>query len=500
MASSTYICAYSLIFFVGFVHGSTLTAPPLSVLVIGFESAYDLSLLANTLSDQGIDVTLVIPENIVDDLYENIVDVEIYQLKDSRERSTNPDDNALKFCEILFTDQNLANKIKEIQPAITVFPPLRHDGCLLPWIKMIDSMPVLLTRNGYEEMYTFERTNVALPILKDVFLARIVTNFEWIYLSSSIQNGLVKNSYNLAKKYVPDTELTKDTLYSDVRVVLWGSDTILRMNHASVTQMLLEIGCHHCRGPQPLPGELQKSLIDYRLGTIVVLLNPYYKLLIEEVAQKLPQGRQGQAVVWKMRNAIFNKEEELPKNLYLWYKIDRQDLIGNGRTRLVLSHCSDTELLEIIYHGSPVICFPRDHLEFKNAARAVQLGFAQLMDINNERMVIISENIVGFIKVMYASADYRENARKISVALRDRLNPPSDKLIYWFRYIVRTKDDSEKFLDAPVNVNTLYEDFQFFIGHCTGVLLGISITTAVLIIRYVIITERKQKSKGRYQR
>lgn len=127
MFALTYVLTTFLsIVFVDHVGGSSLTAPPLSVLVIGFEGGYDLSLLANTLSDQGIDVTLVLPENIADDLYENLIDVEVYRLKESRERRTvHPEDEALKFCDSLFDDQELSQKVQEFRATITLFPALR---------------------------------------------------------------------------------------------------------------------------------------------------------------------------------------------------------------------------------------------------------------------------------------------------------------------------------------------------------------------------------------
>ncbi|KAI4496059.1 hypothetical protein M0802_008099 [Mischocyttarus mexicanus] len=450
---------------VNFVHGSSLTTPPLSVLMVGFEDAYDLSLLANTLSDQGIDVTLIIPEQIAHDLYENLIDVEVYQLKASLEKLAYPEDHALKFCESLLKDQELSQKVQELQAAITLVPALRHDGCLLPWIKSIGSIPVILTRNANEEVYAFERTGVALPILKGAFWSRISTYLAWRSKFADVENNYVTPVFHLVKKHLPNLQISPNNLYSD-----------------------------------PLPEELQKLLIEHRLGSVVVLLDGHYKSLIKEIAQKLPQGRQGHAVVWKVGEFNFNSEEKLPVNLYPWQNVDRQDLIGNGRTRVVLSHCTDIELLEIAFHGSPVICFPRNAQESKNGARAVELGFAHVIDSNNDRTSVTNEDIISFINTIYSSTDYRENARRISVAIRDRLNPASDRLIYWLRYIARTKGDHNKFLVAPKSVSIFYEDFQLFLGFCTGAVIGVLLTGVGFLLRYIIISKKMRKSKGRYER
>lgn len=168
---------------------------------------------------------------------------------------------------------------------------------------------------------------------------------------------------------------------------------------------------------------------------------------------------------------------------------------------MVLSHCADTELLEIAFHGSPLICFPRNKQESKNAARAIELGFAHSIDSYDDRLTITSEDVTSLIDTIYTSTDYRENARRISVAIRDRLNPASDRLVYWLRYIARTKGDRERFLlVAPSNVNTFYEDFQFFLGLCTGIIVGVLLTGVSFLFRHMVMSKKMRKSKGRYQR
>lgn len=62
------------------------------------------------------------------------------------------------------------------------------------------------------------------------------------------------------------------------------------------------------------------------MGTVVALLDENYETLIRELATKLPQGREGQAVVWKINKVDINVA--VPENLFIHRDIDRQDLIG----------------------------------------------------------------------------------------------------------------------------------------------------------------------------
>lgn len=115
---------YTYFYLFWFVSCSTLTAPPLSALVVAFESVYDLSLLANTLSDQGIDAKLIIPTYAASDLYNKLIDVEVLQL--NVDKSVHDDKHALEMCENLFRDEKIQKEVQEFQPTFTIFPALRY--------------------------------------------------------------------------------------------------------------------------------------------------------------------------------------------------------------------------------------------------------------------------------------------------------------------------------------------------------------------------------------
>lgn len=487
---SVIITLYLCMHLVNIIHGSTLVAPPLSAVVVAFEDIYDLSLLANSLSDQGIDATLIIPASSKGELYETLIDVEVLTVNVEAEEFA-----TIQACEALLKDEEIARKIQEIQPIFVIFPAFRHDGCLLPWVKTIGSIPVIWTRNHEEEIYVFEYSGAAFPVQSAGFWTRLRMTITRRSIFSTARDEYAAHALQIAGKYLPDTGLNLDNLYADVRLILWGADAILRLDYAPLTQLIVEIGCHHCRGAHPLQTDLHKALIEYRLGTVVALLDENYETLIKELAQKLPQGRQGQAVVWK--NVKWqNSNDALPENLFIRSKIDRQDLIGYGRTRVVLSHCADTELLEIAFHGTPVICFPRNSNEFKNVARAVQLGFAHSAGEIN----ILSNEVVNIVTQIHETMDYRENARKVSLAIRDRINPAVDRLIYWLRYMARAKDENLNFL-APIRpAKTLNEDLQFFLGLFVGAIVGIFLTIGCMLARYLIVSKRTHRSKGRYTR
>lgn len=164
---------------------------------------------------------------------------------------------------------------------------------------------------------------------------------------------------------------------------------------------------------------------------------------------------------------------------------------------MALSHCGDTELLEAGFHGTPVLCFPRNAHESKNAARAVQLGFARSAE---EMRAVSSEEVTNTVNQLHETMSYRENARKVSLAIRDRINPAVDRLIYWLRYAARARDGKLEFLTAMSPARTFNEDLQFFLGLFVGSIVGIFSTIGCMLARYLVISKRTQRSKGRYTR
>lgn len=117
----------------------------------------------------------------------------------------------------------------------------RHDGCLLPFVKHIVSIPVIWMKNPDEELYAFECTRVALPIHSGGFWSRLLTSFSGRTIFSTAKNDYLTPVLRLATKYLPNVNIDLEHLYSDVRLVLWGGDTVLRSDFASLTELLVEV-------------------------------------------------------------------------------------------------------------------------------------------------------------------------------------------------------------------------------------------------------------------
>lgn len=104
---------------------SSLVTPEKSAIVVAFENEYDLSTLANTLSDEGINTVLIIPSSS-NNLDDTLVDVEIVRLKVNDEKFKSDESRALEACESLLTDQAVHKLVEEFSPTYVIAPALRY--------------------------------------------------------------------------------------------------------------------------------------------------------------------------------------------------------------------------------------------------------------------------------------------------------------------------------------------------------------------------------------
>lgn len=127
--------------------------------------------------------------------------------------------------------------------------------------------------------------------------------------------------------------------------------------------------------------------------------------------------------------------------------------------------------------------------------RVFELGFAY-----SPRGDFSTEAILAGINEVHNKAEYRENARKVSLAVRDRPTPAMDRLIFWLHYVGRIQTEGENLLLPLKNVSTYGETLQFLSGVAIGTLFSIFATMLYIATRFATANERQHKSKGKYKR
>jgi glucuronosyltransferase len=167
---------------------------------------------------------------------------------------------------------------------------------------------------------------------------------------------------------------------------------------------------------------------------------------------------------------------------------------GYPRARMVLCHCTDSEFLESAFHGTPMICFPRTADEKRNAQRAMDLGFAY-----TEKIDAISDTAIEIIKEIHENTKYRESARLVSQAIRDRSNHAMDRIQYWLGYVARHNGEGKNLL-IPKRVSTYSEILQAVAGFLVGVLFTTLLTILFFMTQQITESQCKKEQKKKHRK
>lgn len=105
---------------------SSLATPSDSAVVIAFEDVYDLSLLAYTISDLGVQTTFVLPSD-ENNFYERLNETEeVIRVDASHVKPTDTKDvRALKLCDSFLSNRETQRLIQRMEPTFVIFPGVR---------------------------------------------------------------------------------------------------------------------------------------------------------------------------------------------------------------------------------------------------------------------------------------------------------------------------------------------------------------------------------------
>lgn len=96
-------------------------------------------------------------------------------------------------------------------------------------------------RGHDEELYVFVKTGMALPVYQSGLLQGIVENVNLKIYLWSIDRNYVGPAQKMMKERMSQGDTSLTDLYSNVQLVLWGADPVLRMNSAPLTQLVPEV-------------------------------------------------------------------------------------------------------------------------------------------------------------------------------------------------------------------------------------------------------------------
>ncbi|CAG2256759.1 UGT [Mytilus edulis] len=139
------------------------------------------------------------------------------------------------------------------------------------------------------------------------------------------------------------------------------------------------------------------------------------------------------------RNGDYEKEYG---NILLLPWLPQNDLLGQVKTKLFITHCGKSSIFEALYHGVPMLCISIALDQISNAAVLKEKGYGISMDILDFSVNELVDNIN---KVVHNSS-FMFSIKNASAIFRSRPQTPTQRAAYWIDLV--TKYGSEHFRPA----------------------------------------------------
>ncbi|KAI9554594.1 hypothetical protein GHT06_019867 [Daphnia sinensis] len=217
-------------------------------------------------------------------------------------------------------------------------------------------------------------------------------------------------------------------------------NTYLGLNYQmAVTPAVIQVGGINLRPSKPLPRDLEKFVDDSGdAGCIIVSFGTYIKnsALPDDVRRLFLStfARLPQRILWKWEDdKKIKHNESIPSNVKLMSWLPQADLLGHPKMRLFITHGGLISIQEAVYHNVPLIILPVLVDQPINAKKAQDDGYAIRLDWDN----LTEEILFDAIQKILTNSSYAENMERVSELMRDQMETPLDRVIYWIEYIIR---------------------------------------------------------------
>lgn len=136
-------------------------------------------------------------------------------------------------------------------------------------------------------------------------------------------------------------------------------------------------------------------------------------------------------VDWFQQNLLLGMREVLclvnqKKNIQL-------NILANPLVKLVISPGGLLTIQEAIWHEKIVLGIPIEIDHHKNIQRAIDMGFAEAINVLN----FTKYDIIVKVRVLLDDPTYIENVKKVSKLMKSSPMKPSERAIYWIEQVLK---------------------------------------------------------------
>ncbi|XP_068973144.1 UDP-glucosyltransferase 2-like [Bombus flavifrons] len=244
---------------------------------------------------------------------------------------------------------------------------------------------------------------------------------------------------------------------------------------------VIEIGGIHISPKvKPLPPKIKKFLDEahegvlyFNLGSMVKMASmPEDKLkVLIKVFTSIPRK-----VIWKWEvdGIPDNSGLHNSNNVLIEKWLPQYDILNHPNVKCYFGHGGLLGLSEGVQSGVPMVLMPFFGDQYQNAIAAQARGVALMVDF----VTLNEQTLKHTLDEIFNNTRYRENAKKLSKAFKDRPNTPLETAVWWTEYVGRG------------NASPYIRSEAANMSWCQRNLIDVMVTLAVLALLSLYVSYR----------
>ena len=247
------------------------------------------------------------------------------------------------------------------------------------------------------------------------------------------------------------------------------------------------------RDAKELPQDV-KVIVDQSEVIVVVSFGSSVDTLPDDIMTKFLKAFDAvkdATFMFRVSSKAAEKLKEVPKHVKLLPWLPQQDLIGQSKTKVFITHCGNNGQYEAVYHGVPMIGFPLFAEQPHNCMRMKSKGLGLCMDINS----FTSDDLSNNINMIMNDVDYSRKAKRLSAILRAQ-GDPNEAIADQLEHVMEFGGDHLRSVSAEMPL------YEFLMLDILGFVLLILLLSIVVIwvalswlCQYLGVTKCGSKSK-----
>ncbi|ELU03685.1 hypothetical protein CAPTEDRAFT_225486 [Capitella teleta] len=209
----------------------------------------------------------------------------------------------------------------------------------------------------------------------------------------------------------------------------------------------------------------EHGIILVSLGTIHLPKNISTKLLTAFAS--LPQ-----TVIWLFDNA---ESIPLPDNIITSDQLPLKDILPHPNVEVFITHCSNDDQFDAVYHGVPMVGMPVHGDQFYNARRISHKDFGVVVDITKFE----PHELNSAIQEVINNPSYRENISKASLIFHDRPETPVERAVSAIQQLIQFGGDH---MQTYATEMPLYQFLMLDVLAFCGLILLLILVVMALVV------------------